>query len=44
MDNSKGGHCRVVAEEGDDKKNIHALRWSVYVKQKEELIKGYFLV
>ena len=25
-------HCRDVSEEGDDKNNIYALRWEVYVK------------
>ena len=33
-----------VAEEGDYKKKIHALRWDVYVKEKEELIKREFSV
>ena len=32
MDDSRGGDWRDVAEDGDDKKNIHALRWEVYVK------------
>ena len=27
-------HWRDVAEEGDDKKKIYALRWEVYVKEK----------
>ena len=27
-----------------DKKNIHALRWEVYVKEKEKLIKREFLM
>ena len=31
-------HWRDIAEENDDKKKIHALRWEVYVKEKEELI------
>ena len=31
----KEDHWRGVAEEGDDKKKIHALRWDVYVKEKE---------
>ena len=35
---------RYVAQEGDDKKEIHALRWDIYVKEKEELIKRYFSV
>ena len=29
---------------GDDKRRIHALRWEVYVKEKEELINRDFLV
>ena len=32
-------HWRNLSEEGDDKKKIHALRWEVYVKEKEYLIK-----
>ena len=35
-------HWRDVAEEGDDKKNIHALRWEVNVKKKEELVEREF--
>ena len=31
-------HWRDQAEESDDKKKIHVLRWCVYVKEKEELI------
>ena len=30
-------HWRDLAEESNDKKNIHALRWCVYVKEKEGL-------
>ena len=37
-------HWRDIAEENDDKKKIHALRWDVYVKDKEELITRLFLV
>ena len=37
-------HCRDVAEEGDDNKNMHALRWEVYVEDKGDLIKREFLV
>ena len=37
-------HWRDIAEEGDDKKNINALRWEVNVKEKEELINREFLV
>ena len=32
-------HWRYIAEENDDKKNIHAIMWEVYVKEKEALIK-----
>ena len=32
-------HWSYVAEEVDDKKNIHSLRWEVYFKEKEEFIK-----
>ena len=31
-------HWRDLAEENNYKKKIHALRWNVYVKEKEELI------
>ena len=34
----------ILLEENDDKKKIHALRWNVYVKEKEELITREFLV
>ena len=27
-------HWRDIAEETDDKKKIHALRWEVYIKEK----------
>ena len=37
-------HWRDIAQEGDDKKKMHSLRWKVYVKQKEELLKRDFLV
>ena len=33
-----------MAEENNDKKKIRALRWDVYVKEKEELITRAFLV
>ena len=35
---------RDVAEKGDDKKKMYALRWEVYVKEKEDMIQRYFLV
>ena len=37
-------HWRDVAEEGDDKRNMHALRWEVYVEYMGNLIKREFLV
>ena len=37
-------HWRDLAEENDDKKKIHALRWNVYVKEKEDPIMRTFLV
>ena len=37
-------HWRDIAEEKDDKKKTHALRWNVYVKEKEEIITRAFLV
>ena len=42
LDAVREEHWRNVAEEGDDKKKIHDLRWDVYVKYKEELINGEF--
>ena len=37
-------HWRDLVEENDDKKKIHALRWNVYIKEKEELITRVFSV
>ena len=37
-------HWRDVDEEGDNMEKIYALRWEVYVKKKEDLIKREFLV
>ena len=34
----------ILLEENDDKKKIHALRWEIYVKEKDELIKIEFSV
>ena len=42
LDEIREENWRGVADEGDDKKNIHALRWQVYVKQKEDMIKRDF--
>ena len=39
LDAIREDHRRDVDKEGEDKNNIHALRWEVYVKDKEELIK-----
>ena len=44
LDEIRGEHWRGASEEGHNKKKIHALRWKVYVKEKEELIKREFLV
>ena len=37
-------HWRDLGEESNNKKKIHALRWCVYVKEKEELITRSFSV
>ena len=34
LDEIREDHWRDVAEEGDDKKKIHILRWEIYVKYK----------
>ena len=39
LDKIRYKHWRDVSEEGDDNKKILVLRWEVYVKKKEELIK-----
>ena len=44
MGDTKDDHWRDDADECDDKKKIHAMRWGVYVKEKEELIKREFLM
>ena len=44
MENIREDHQRGVYEEGEDKENIHDLRWEVYVTEKEELIKREFSV
>ena len=44
QDEIQEDHWRDISDEGDDKKDIHALRWEVYVKEKQELIKREFLV
>ena len=42
MDTIKEEHWRDVAEECDYKKKIHALRWELYVNEREYSIKRYF--
>ena len=44
LDAIREEHWRDVSEEGGNNKKIHALRWYVYVKEEEELIKREFLV
>ena len=39
IEDSREEHWRDVYDYDKDKSNIHALRWYVYTKQKEELIK-----
>ena len=43
MEDSKEEHFMDVSKYGNDKKNIHDLRWDVYIKR-EELIKRVFLL
>ena len=38
FDEIREDHWKDLAEESNNKKKIHALRWCVYVKEKEELI------
>ena len=44
MDEIRDDHWRDVSKEGDNMKKIHALRWDVYIKEKQELTKREFLV
>ena len=44
FDEIREDHWGYLAEESNDKKKIHALRWCVYVNEKEELIMRSFLV
>ena len=44
FDEIREDHWRDLAEESNDKKKIHVLRWCVYVKEKEELITRSFSV
>ena len=43
MKDSGEEHCRGVAEDGKDTSKIHSLRWDVYTREKEDLIKREFL-
>ena len=38
MNGIRNKHWRDVADEGDNKNNMHSLRWEIYVKEKDELI------
>ena len=44
FDKIREDNWRDLAEKSNDKKKIHALRWCVYVKEKEELIMISFSV
>ena len=44
MKYSREEHWRDIADNGDYKSNIHDLKWDVYTRQKEELMKRKFLV
>ena len=44
MDDSRVDHWRDVSEEGDNKKNICALGWEVYIKEKWGLRNRQLLV
>ena len=44
MEDSRQDNCRDVAEDGEDKMKIHSLRWDIYTRQKQDLIKREFLV
>ena len=44
LDAIREEHYRGVSKEGEYKKNIHVLRWEVYVKEKQQLINIYILM
>ena len=44
MEVNRGEHWMDVAEDGEDKSKIHALGWDFYTREKQDLIKRYFLV
>ena len=41
---SRDENWRDADEDDDERGKINAMRWDVYMKEKEELIKGEFLV
>ena len=44
FDKIQEDHWRDIAKKNDDKKKIHALRWNVYVREKEKIMTREFLV
>ena len=44
MDDTRDDYWSDFVEDGEDKKNIYALRWEVYTREKEGLIEREFLV
>ena len=44
MENSREKHWRDVAEDGENKSKIHALKWYVYKREREEFTKREFSV
>ena len=44
MQDSREEHWRDVADDGEYKSKIHALRWDVHTREKEELINRDFSV
>ena len=38
IEDSREKHWAYFAEDGEYKSNIHAMRWNVYTREKEELI------
>ena len=39
MDETREDHWRYIYEDGENNKRIHTLRWEVYIKHNEDLIK-----
>ena len=44
MTDTREDHWRYFSKDGEYKSKIHALRWYVYTKEKEDLIKRELLV